>query len=149
MSPINALRNLGLLCWSTIFLGLRKGWISREDVINFAVALLVNGSDDEDVAIIASGESLDDDEFSNLISNHFKQSDNAADSDKWLLAHLLSISELDDDEQTKLDRLQEVYADFDYPEEMASCSIYSQDKVDPLLAMMQVIDELKSRCTKR
>lgn len=145
MSPIKILINLGLLCWSTILIGLRKGWVSRKDVIDYAVDLLVNGNEDEDVAIIAGGESLEDDELFNLISNQVKQSDNAAALDKWRLAHLLNIAESDDDEQTKLDRLQEVYANFDYPEDMASCSIYSQDEIDPLVAMTQVVEELKSR----
>lgn len=147
MSPIKILINLGLLCWSTILLGLKKGWVSRKDVIDYAVDLLVNGNEDEDVAIIAGGESLEDDELFNLISNQAKQSDNAAALDKWRLAHLLNIAESDDDEQTKLDRLQEVYANFDYPEDMASCSIYSQDEIDPLVAMTQIVEELKRRLT--
>ncbi|ASA57914.1 DUF2247 family protein [Vibrio gazogenes] len=148
MSPIKVLISLGLLCWATILLGLKKGWVSRKDVIDYAVALLVNGNENEDVAIIAGGESLEDDELFNLILNQIKQTDDTASAlDKWRLAHLLNIAESDYDEQTKLDRLQEVYANFDYPEDMASCSIYSQDEIDPLVAMMQVIEELKSRLT--
>lgn len=149
MSPIKILINLGLLCWSTILLGLRKGWVDRKDVIDYAVNLLVNGNDDEEVALIAGGEFLGDDELLDLISNQVEQVDNAADLDKWRLAHLLNIAESDEDEQSKLDRLQEVYANFDYPEDMASCSIYSQDNIDPLVAMMQVIEELRNRLTLR
>lgn len=149
MSPINVLINLGLLGWSTILLGLKKGWIRRKDVIDYAVDLLVNGNNDEDVAIIACGESLGDDELLNLISNHAERGDNPDDFDKWRLAHLISIVESDEGEQTKLDRLQEVYANFDYPEDMASCSIYSQDEIDPLVAMEKVVEELKRRLTQR
>ncbi|EGU56401.1 hypothetical protein VINI7043_21066 [Vibrio nigripulchritudo ATCC 27043] len=148
MLPIKILINLGLLCWSTIHLGLKKGWVSRKDVTDYAVDLLINGNENENVAIIAGGDSLDDDEFFTLVSNHVRQPDDKASSlDKWRLAHLLNIAESDDNEQTKLDRLQEVYANFDYPEDMASCSIYSQDEIDPLVAMMQVIEELRSRLT--
>lgn len=149
MSPMKILINLGLLCWSTILLGLREGWVSRNDVIAYAVDLLVNGNNDEDVAVIAGGDPLGDDELYKLISNQIVQTDNAADLDKWRLAHLLNIAESEDDEQTKLDRLQEIYTKFDYPEDMASCSIYSQDQIDPLVAMMQVVEELKSRLTQR
>lgn len=149
MSPIKILINLGLLRWSTILLGLKKGWVTRKDAINYAVDLLVNGNDDEDVAIIAGGESLEDDDLLNLISNQVEQTDNTTDLDKWRLAHLLCIAESDEDEQSKLDRLQEVYANFEYPEDMASCSIYSQDEIDPLVAMMQVIEESRSKLTLR
>lgn len=149
MSLINILINLGLLDWSTILLGLKKGWMSRKDAINYAVDLLVNGNDGEDVAIIAGGESLGDEELFNLISNQAEQTSNADDCDKWRLAHLINIAESDDDEQTKLDKLQEVYANFDYPEDMASCSIYSQDEVAPLVAMVKVVEELKRRLIQR
>ena len=48
VSPIKILINLGLLCWSTILIGLRKGWVSRKDVIDYAVDLLVNGSNEDE-----------------------------------------------------------------------------------------------------
>lgn len=149
MSPIKVLINLGLLCWSTILFGLGKGWVSRKDVVDYAVDLLVNGNDDENVAIIAAGETLEDDELLKLLSNQVEQSDSANDLDKWRLAHLISIVESNEDEQSKLDRLQEVYANFNYPEDMASCSIYYQNEIDPLVAMMQVVEELKGKLTQQ
>jgi hypothetical protein len=149
MSPIKVLIDLGLLCWSTIQLGLGKGWVSRQDGIDYAVDLLVKGNDDESVAIIAGGELLGDDELLDLISNQVEQSDKTGGLDKWRLAHLTSIAESNEDEQCKLDRLQEVYANFDYPEDMAACSIYSQDEIDPLVAMMQVVEELRNKLTQR
>ncbi len=148
MSPIKIMINLGLLCWPTILFGFRKGWVSRKDVIDYAVDLLINGSDNEDIAIIAGGESLGNDELLDMISNQVEQAKNSAALDKWRLAYLLNIAESDENQQTKLDRLQEVYANFDYPEDMASCSIYSQDEIDPLVAMMQVVEKLRSRLTQ-
>ncbi|MDD2739858.1 MAG: DUF2247 family protein [Methylomonas lenta] len=144
-SPIDILIDLELLCWSTILLGLKKGWVNRKEVIDYAVNLLVNGNNEEDVAVIAGGESLSDDELFNLISKQIKNTDDATDLDKWRLANLLCIEESDDCEQSKIDKLQEIYANFDYPEDMASCSIYYQDKVDPLVAMMRVVDKLRNR----
>lgn len=145
MSPINKLIELGMLCWSTLLLGLNKGWATRKDAIDYAVSLLVNGSDDEDVAIIAGGETLSDDELFSLISKKVDGTRSFSDFDKWRLAHLLCVAESNDDEQGKLDKLQEVYAAFDYPEDMASCSIYSQDDTNPIVAMMRGIEELRSR----
>ena len=145
MSPVKKLMDLGLLCWSTIFLGLKKGWVKRKDVIDYAVGLLMAGNDDEAVALIAGGESLNDEELLNLISTQIANKDEFAALDKWRLANLLCIAESEDSDQEKLDKLQEVYAKFEYPKDMESCSIYSRDEVDPLLAMMQVVKELKSR----
>ncbi len=124
-----------------------KGWVNRKNAIDYAVDLLVNGNEDEAVMIIAGGETLEDEELFTLISSQVKPADKATDLDKWRLAHLLAIAKSDDDAQGKLDKLHEVYANFDYPEDMSSCSIYSQDEVDPLVAMMQVIEELRSRFT--
>ncbi|QTL37373.1 DUF2247 family protein [Pseudoalteromonas viridis] len=144
MPPIKILKNLSLLCWSTILLGLKKGWASREDAIDYAMELLVNGSEDEGVVLIAGGETLEDGELFNLISDKVEKTDIATALDKWRLAYLLNIASSDDHEQIKLDKLQEVYANFDYPEDMASCSIYSQGEIDPLIAMMQVVEVLKN-----
>lgn len=145
MPLIWTMKDLGFLCWSTILLGLRKGWVNRKDVSDYAFDLLVDGNDDEEVAIIAGGESLRDDEIFDLISNQVRKAGNEDDLGKWRLAHILHIAESSDDDETKIGRLQEVYSNFDYPEDMASCSIYSQDEMDPLVAMLQVAEKLQSR----
>jgi len=149
MSPIEKLKDLKILSWSTILFGLKKGWANRGDAINYAVCLLVEGSEDLDVALIAGGETLSDDELFELISNQIKSTDDTTDIDKWRLAHLLCIAKSEDCEQSKLDKLQMAYADFGYPEDMASCSIYSQHGIDPLVAMIRVIDNLRNRLTSR
>ncbi|HBX57751.1 DUF2247 family protein [Pseudomonas sp. UBA2684] len=145
MSPFKILIDLGLMCWSVIFLGFRKGWVKRKDVFEYAVSLLVSGNESEDVAVIAGGEYLSDDELLSLVSKQIEKSDYVADLDKWRLAFLLCIDGSDDCEQDKINRLQEVYADFGYPEDMVSCSVYSQDDVCPLVAMKQVVKELQGK----
>jgi len=145
MTSIKKLLELGLICWSTIFIGLKNGWMSQQDLIDYAVSLLVAGSDNEDIAVIAAGESLSDDELLDMVSVLSKNEDTGADLDKWRLAYLLCISESDSSEQEKIDKLQEVYSQFSYPEDMASCSIYAQDSIDPIMAMMQVIKELRKK----
>jgi hypothetical protein len=145
MSSINILKSLGLLCWSTIYVGLNKGWLKSKDVIDYAVSLLMAGNDNEAVVLIAGGESLNEKEILNLVSSQLENIDEATALDKWRLADLLCISESEDNDQEKLDKLQNVYAKFEYPEDMKSCSIYSQNGEDPLLAMMQVVKELKRK----
>lgn len=145
MSPFNALIELGLMCWSTIAMGFRKGWVKREDIFDYAVSQLMSGSDSNDVAVIAGGDYLSDDDLLSLILKQAKSSRGIYDYDKWRLAFLLCIEASDCCDEAKVSRLQEVYADFDYPKDMASCSIYSQDGVPPLVAMSQVVKKLRSK----
>lgn len=71
------------------------------------------------------------------------------EQEKWRLAFLVCISNLNSDDNEKIRLLQEVYADFYYPEDMAECSIYGDGRGDPLAAMMRVIAELsKKLCIK-
>ncbi|MEA9976449.1 MULTISPECIES: DUF2247 family protein [unclassified Pseudomonas] len=145
MSPLGVLSSLGLACWSTIFLGFKKRWIGREDIFEFAMNQLLNGCESERVAIIAGGEYLSDEELLEVISKQMEMASCVAEIDKWLLAFLLCIDSSNDSDEDKINRLQEIYADFDYPEDMASCSIYSQDGVDPLVAMSRVVERLRDR----
>ncbi|MDH0650158.1 DUF2247 family protein [Pseudomonas sp. GD03858] len=145
MSPFGVLIGLGLACWSTIFLGFRKRWIGREDVFEFAMNQLLNGCESERVAIIAGGEYLSDEELLEIISKQMEMTNCVAEMDKWRLAFLLCIDASNGSDEDKINRLQEVYADFDYPEDMASCSIYCQDGVGPLVAMSRVVERLRKR----
>ena len=151
MSPFKMLIGLGLMCWSTIVFGFRRGGVKRNDIFDYAVTQLVNGvhADSEDVAIIACGEYLSDDELLGLISKQIESTDDVSDSDKWRLAFLSWIEASGDSDEDKINRLQEVYADFDYPEDMTSCSVYSQDGIPPLLAMSQVVEVLRERFSLR
>ncbi|RON50088.1 DUF2247 family protein [Pseudomonas frederiksbergensis] len=145
MSPFGVLIGLGLACWSTIFLGFRKSWIRREDIFEYAINQLLDGCESERVAIIAGGEYLSDEELLEVISKQMEMTNCVADMDKWRLAFLLCLDASNDSDENKINRLQEIYADFDYPEDMASCSIYSQDGIDPLVAMNQIVKRLKER----
>ena len=148
MRPIEILIELDLLSWSTIYLGMKKGWVNRKDIIDYAITLLISGSENEDIAVIAGGEFLEDTEMLSLVSNQLEQSEISVDHDKWKLAHLLSMTKSSKDEQIRLERLQEIYANLDYPEDMAACSIYSQNEADPLAVMAQVIEKLQSNLMK-
>ncbi len=149
MSPFGILMGLGLACWSTILLGFEKGWISRGDIFEYAMHQLLNGCDSERVAIIAGGEYLSDEELLDIISKQMEATNCVAEMDKWRLAFLLCIDGSNDSDENKIKRLQKIYADFDYPEDMASCSVYSQDGVDPLVAMSQVLKGLSERLLLR
>lgn len=145
MSPLSVLIDLGLACWSTIYFGLKKRWVGRAEIFEFAMSQLLNGCESERDVIIAGGEYLSDEELLEVISKEIEVTNCVAEMDKWRLAFLLCIDSSNDSEENKIKRLQEVYADFDYPEDMASCSIYSQDGVGPLVAMNRIVERLKER----
>ncbi|MGX1172913.1 DUF2247 family protein [Pseudomonas sp. R151218B TE3479] len=145
MSPFKILSELGLVCWSTIFLGFRKGWVKRSDVFDYAIGQLMSEDAGQEVALIAGGEYLSDEELLGLIEKKQQGQDTVSDLDKWRLAFLLCIGRSGDSEENKVFRLQEVYADFDYPEDMALCSVYSQGEVSPLVAMSWVVKKLQGQ----
>ena len=146
MKPIEVLIKLDLICWNTLLFGWKNSWVNRESIASYAAGLLSEGVDnnDENIALMAANSSLDDDEILSLLE---KLCDNADDDviDKWRLSNLICIAEVSMSDQEKIDAVQEVYAKFDYPEDMASCSIYTQDNQDPLMVMVQVIESLKSK----
>lgn len=143
MSPFKILSELRLACWSTISLGFRKGWVRRSDIFDYAIGQLMSGDAGQEVAQIAGGEYFSDEELLELIEDKQQGQNAVSDLDKWRLAFLLSIEWSGDSEEDKLCRLQEVYADFDYPEDMALCSIYSQGEVSPIVAMSWVVKKLQ------
>jgi hypothetical protein len=145
MLPLNVLIDLGLASWSTMLLGFRKRWVRRDDIFEYAINQLLIGSESERVAIIAGGRYLSDEELVEIVSKQIEVENCVADIDKWRLAFLLCVDASDDSDENKIKRLQEIYADFDYPEDMASCSVYSQDRGDPLVAMKQVVNRLREK----
>lgn len=144
MTPIKILGSLKLLSWGTILVGLRKHWITRQNVIDYALELVEESNDEEAIDIIINQIFLSDKEFIHHVSNKIKSMNECMELDKWRLAHLLYAIELKDD-QAKLDKLQEIYANFNYPDDMSACSIYSSQTTAPLMAMIEVIEKLKQQ----
>ena len=149
MKPVDMLKKLGLCSWSTLIIGWSRGWATRKDIIDYAVGLLSENEDscNDDVVLLAGGETFDDEDFRKLVKNLTtdESSDDEVEMDKWRLAHLLCLAESNLDEQTKIDRLQDIYAEFNYPQDMTSCSIYSEGSDDPIETMMNIINQLSQR----
>lgn len=146
MRPIKVLTRLGLLSWNTLILGWKNSWVSKHDIIQYAASMLSNENSlgNKKIALIAGSDCLEEEEFANLLSELLvdDRDDRDDELNKWRLAHLICINESSMTEQSKIDELQEVYAKFDYPEDMISCSIYAQDEIDPLMEMNRVIINL-------
>lgn len=145
MSPFSILCDLRLACWSTVLLGFRKHWVGRVDVFDYAMNQLLEGCGGEAVALIAGGEDYSDERIIEIITKDLNAIDVATDIDKWRLAFLISIDLSSCNSGEKLQRLQEIYADFGYPEDMADCSIYAENEIGPLGAMREVVDALREK----
>lgn len=148
MKPITILNEFHLICWATLLLGFQKGWASKSDISNYAIKLLSKDLDcgNEDVAILATADSLEGSEIKKLILKVIKEPrpEKKILLDRWRLAKLSVLNKLNLSEEEKLDKLQELYAEFDYPADMISCSVYSKDSIDPLKAMVDLISTLKN-----
>ena len=159
---VEAMKELAILDWHALQVGLQQGWASRRDVIDFAVDWLVSHQDENDhrVALMAGGESCDDEELGQLLSSYVSSNDLSFSEDdtkdKWRLAHLWALNASEQNSELQLDRLEELYAEFGYPEDMMACSRYfvppdqsnaviGECLSSPLDAMRQVIAELRSR----
>ena len=146
MDPLEVLGEFRLLDWSSIWLGYKRGWVRREDICEYAISQLGDESSSESIAILAGGNYLSDEEFEGIVLNEINSHDEAGSLDKWRLAFLLCTAASNDSYDEKVSKLQEVYAEFGYPEDMASCCIYSSDEVCPLEAMNAVVKDLKINC---
>lgn len=146
MDAIEILQELGLLSWSVIGCGLEKGWMTKKQVIDYAIKQVLNGENGNscNIEIIAMGEDLNSHEFLNLVNSESKDGEEQFSLKSWRLAKLIIIDNSDKSDQEKIDMLQEVYSSFYYPEDMSSCSIYANDGIDPLVAMYNVIQNLKN-----
>jgi hypothetical protein len=65
--------------------------------------------------------------------------------EKWRFAHISWLLQSESSDEEKVSALQELYAEFGFPEDMASCSIYSGDQIDPLLAAGRIVKDFP-RC---
>jgi hypothetical protein len=152
--PIRILLEQRLLDWSSLAVGWDRGWVSPEDVDQFATSWLTAHPADDDVsiALLADARSLSEEEIRERlfqVAQRREQFDVADEKqhrfqvDKWRYAHLLSLQRAQLPDAEKIDRLQIMYAHFGYPKDMAGCSIYGLGP-DPLEAMRSVIEKLRS-----
>ncbi len=167
MKLINIMKELNLLDWQSLLIGWNFGWVTRREVIDYAVTWLTEHPDemDENVALIAGGESYPDNELREMVAKYLAHSsdfnfssDTSLIMDKWRLAHLIKIAREDIDDEDKLDQLEAVYAVFNYPEDMVACSRYylnedertkgwavGDQSAGPLSAMNMVVERLKKK----
>ena len=152
MSPFYILKSLDLLGWLTLLVGWERGWATKSDLEHYATDKLQNATCENDLvdtAILASAKQLDNAEIGQslkqLAENTPERSQEALE--KWRLARLIALQSQGLDWDEKVTRLEEIGADFGFPEDMRNCSRYAiSDEAtdsDPLESMANVIVGLR------
>ncbi len=130
MSVSSILMSEGLLDWPTALVGVRRGWMTPTDVSDLAVARIVeaSGEIDSDVAELTSATGLPlvdlEDHLVSLVERCPVVEEETAVR-RWLLATLIDVDGAELDEETTLARLQNIYAEFGFPEELRYVSPYN------------------------
>ncbi|MCR6095426.1 DUF2247 family protein [Salipaludibacillus agaradhaerens] len=125
--------------WSTLYVGLKLDLIRYSDIVNYAVEFLTNHPDTSNQNIIQLAWGGDDINYESLLEHILKDShinDFNLETDVWqhekrkwrfgILAYLKMKHQ--DDFEGLLNKVTEVYADFDYPEDMDSFISYLEPK---------------------
>lgn len=154
MNALDVVKREGLLSWHTLIYGLSHKWCEKQHLVAYADDHLLNAVDDVDLDLlqISSGLEMKDGDLIQ-IGLHFLEAHGQPMSDEkkeeskeiWRFAKLRSLLEASISSEEKLTQLQELYAEFGFPDDMSSCSIYAGDAVDPLLAAQHVADRLAHR----
>lgn len=159
MSVIIILNELGLVDWNTIYVGFERGYLSKKDVVTYALEQ-VESTDSSNyyLCLLAGGEYDSDSDikenllnFMDSINNKEIKINESIELKKYHLGYMIALQKESISEEDKIEKLQRLYADFDYPEYMMTCSIYylENDKEsngieDPLVSLRKVIEKLKS-----
>lgn len=125
--------------WKTLYVGLKLGLVNYSDITKCAIEFLAShpNSNNQNIIQLAWGEN--DFDYEELLMNVLNESnvdDLSPDSDVWqfekrkwrfgILSYLKSTYQ--DDFEEMLNKIAEVYADMDYPEDMENFINYLTPK---------------------
>lgn len=155
-SPKKSLAQRHGLTWAALIVGLERRWVTQKDVAQAAVDWLErNPSADLRPALLLAVCEADD---ADAVRERLEEANRATGNEtiqeavnRWRWAFLSDLaSERRMDDETKIQRLQEIYAEFGYPNDMATCGRYvesgrSGDAAQkcPLEAMRELIPQLE------
>lgn len=160
-SPLDTLMECGLLDSGVLAVGVERGWASRADVATYAAERLSAGDDRSEVVELTAAEELEPARLIDRLRNWARLDGLPSQHPEsavrlWMFAGLTAIARSGSSPEEQLDRLEEAYATFGYPEEMRECSRYyvpPQDRArnirvgevtdSPLEAMNQLLSQLR------
>lgn len=151
-----------LLSWQTLLLGYRRRFATRDDVIEYSIEELERLSTPPlELSLLAGGENLNEDDFIGAMQKLSNSGDEKEEDvlDKWRLALLINLQLSEKSDKEKIEVLQEIYAEFEYPDDMERCSIYYMNQSerndswkvgdrlnnDPYREMLAVIELLEKK----
>lgn len=105
--------------WRSLAWGMQKGLVGRQVAVDAAVRLLSRKKEPPPAVVELAGCSKDDPDVENYVTRLAKEEDlDGASDDPWLYLVLRWVLDNKEAFEDPLQVLEEVYADFDYPEEM-------------------------------
>ena len=155
------LKTEGLVNWSSLLHGWTNHWIDCRDIADYAQKQLAEKSDSPDWLVdLANAEHQSKTSLESLLSKAIlAEPPPTSGVDAWKLAALLVIRDEPVKDQDKIDMLEELFAEFGYPDDLRRISkygpsTYSVEKglassddalIDPLAEMSRIIGSLSSK----
>ncbi len=141
----------GWLDWSSLKIGLDLGFISYQDVVDFAVdELRCTHKDVEELVVeLASMSKSEHHAISTILETLAEHDVDQRAHNQWRLAIIKAIMESEASEKKVLDRVSQVYADFGYPEDMDEIIPYMPSEQAPLEALQALIVELSEHLDRQ
>ena len=153
-SPFEILKSLNLLSWTALLVGWERGWVTKANLDDYATTQLQSDVSDVDLAATATLASANHLAAAEIAEPLKQLAGREAERDeitldKWRLARLIELKSMQLDSDDKVIRLEELGAEFGYPQDMRFCSRYvgseETNVAGPLDAMNSVISELRRR----
>lgn len=149
MIPQELLSEFRLNSLPVLLYGWGKGWLPKQSIVQWAIEQLeelsksertVDSSVELSLARLAGGEVENKRLIEQVVNAYVKMSERSIAYseenflDIWRLVQILSLLQSSDTKESKVCKLQELYAEYGYPSDMSSISIYTNDGVSPLAA---------------
>jgi len=136
---LELLNKYGIVNPFTIIYGLQRNWVTKNDMILFAVQWLISNEfkTDRMLAVIAGGEDLTDEDLIELFKKYTEKNIGSINEEKlqyeknkwrWAFLNLVLNSSLAEYEMFM--EILEILADFGGPEDMQNCNKFEQKQIN-------------------
>ena len=116
--PLTFIRSRSHLTWREVEFGLQHGWLSDDTAIDLGIDRVTAGDDSPDVVELASVLPREKYKVSQIV-RRLAERDPECSRDKWLFLLLAWLYEHRETVEDPLAVVEQLYADFGYPEEIA------------------------------
>lgn len=125
MDVVTILRKAHLLTSGVLAFGFERGWIDKKAIIAFANSKFEDGDVCVEFAELATCDGLEPNSILDLLRRCTSSSETTEHIARiWMFGFLKALSGEKIDPEEKLNRLEEIYGMFGYPDEMRECSRY-------------------------